>query len=91
MAKGIVLKPGDMFDIISRFSGKKKRYLYCGKKSGVRILLSIPKHEYTPVPNDFFRGQTGRIKDNFVLIQQNKEQLEFHRRVAKRIMRKGNG
>lgn len=84
-----VLCPGDMFDFKGYFSKKTKRYLYCGKKENKRILLSIPDHVYTPVPDDYFRGHTGVLrKRNFQMVMQTKEQLEFHRRVAKRTMRK---
>lgn len=82
------LHSGDMFDIKSRFSNKHKRYLYCGKKGGNRILLSIPDRVYTPVPNDYFRGQTGKILNNIRMLMQTEEQKELHRKIAKEIMKK---
>lgn len=84
-----VLYPGDMFDFKGYFSKKAKRYLYCGRKENKRILLSIPDHVYTPVPDDYFRGQTGVLrKMNFQMVMQTEEQKELHRRLARNIMRK---
>lgn len=82
------LYPGDMFDVLSKFSDKHKRYLYCGKERNKRVLLSIPYHVYSSVPSDYFRSQTGKIKTNIKMVKQTKEQIEFHKRVAKRVMRK---
>ena len=82
------LYSGDMFDVKSRFSDKYKRYMYCGKKGKVRILLSIPDHVYTPVPNDYFRTQFGELRSDIKVVMQTKEQKGFHRELAKNIMRK---
>lgn len=83
------LYPGDVFDVFSRFEHvKKKRYMYCGKKKGQRILLSIPDHVYTPVQDDYFRGQIGKLKKTIKMVMQSEEQKCFHRKLAKNIMRK---
>lgn len=83
------LHPGDMFDFKGYFSTKSKRYLYCGKKGNKRILLGIPDYVYTPVPNDHFRGQAGVLRrKNFQMVMQTKEQKEYHKDIAKNIMRK---
>ena len=82
------LHSGDMFDIKSRFSNKYKRYLYCGKKGDARILLSIPDHVYTPVPNDYFRTQSGGLRSDIKIVMQTEEQKGFHRELAKNVMRK---
>lgn len=78
---------GDVFDVIRRFSNKCKRYLYCGRKGNVRILITLPDYTYTPVPNDFFRGQTGKIRGDVRMLYQTEEQKERHRKIAKKIMR----
>lgn len=82
------LCPGDMFDVRSRFSDKYKRYMYCGKKGKVRILLSIPDRVYMPVPNDYFRTQLGGLRSDIKIVMQTKEQKGFHRELAKNVMRK---
>lgn len=82
------LYPGDMFDIRSRFSDKYKRYMYCGKRGKVRILISIPDRVYTPVPNDYFRTQCGGLRSDIKIVMQTDEQKGFHRGLAKNIMRK---
>lgn len=82
------LYPGDVFDVISRFSNKCKRYLYCGKKGNVRILITLPDYTYTPVPNDFLRGVTGKIRGDVRMLYQTEGQKEQHRKIAKEIMRK---
>lgn len=82
------LYPGDVFDVISWFSNKRKRYLYCGKKGNVRILITLPDYTYTPVPNDFLRGATGKIRRNVRMLYQTEGQKERHRKIAKEIMRK---
>lgn len=79
---------GDMFDVRSRFSDKYKRYMYCGKKGKVRILLSIPDRVYTPVPNDYFRGRTGKLVNNVSMLMQTEGQKERYRKIAKEIMKK---
>lgn len=82
------LYPGDIFDVRSRFSDKYKRYMYCGRKGKVRILLSIPDRVYTPVPNDYFRTQSGGLRSYVKIVMQTEEQKDFHRKLAKNIMRK---
>lgn len=82
------LCPGDMFDVRSRFSDKYKRYMYCGKKGKVRVLISIPDRVYTPVPNDYFRTQSGELRSDIKIVMQTEEQKGFHRELAKNIIRK---
>lgn len=82
------LYPGDVFDVISRFSNKCKRYLYCGRKGNARILITLPDYTYTPVPNDFLRGATGKIRKDVEILLQTNEQLEESKKLARKIMRK---
>lgn len=82
------LSIGDVFDVISRFSNKCKRYLYCGRKGNVRILITLPDYTYTPVPNDFLRGATGKIRGDVRMLYQTEGQKEQHRKIAKEIVRK---
>lgn len=81
-----VLYPGDMFDVTSRFGNKYKRYLYCGNKQGTRILLGIPDLVYTPVPSDYFRTQTGKLKTNIKIVMQTEEQRFKSVKLAKKII-----
>ena len=80
-----VLCPGDKIEQKSYYSNNSVRYLYCGKIDKHKYLLyRASNNGYNDVGETFFRGQTGNISNRIRIIQQNPEQLEASKQMAKK-------
>lgn len=82
------LYPGDMIDVMSRFNNSYQRYMYCGKLRGRRLVIGIPDHVPHVVENSWFRDMGGKLlRDRYHIVMQTEEQKEFHRGLAKTIIK----
>lgn len=77
--------PGDKIEQKSFYGNNFIRYLYCGKFGENKYLLyRAGNNGYADVGKTFFRGQTGHISSRIRIVQQNPEQLEASKRIAKK-------
>lgn len=78
------LPVGAKFIIKSLFTDKQETYLYCGMVDGKPLLYGKIERKYRIVSKDCLRAQTGALKTNVKIVQQNETQFEASKRVAKK-------
>lgn len=83
----ILIFVGGIIQIKDKFNANVK-WLYCGKVNNKRLLYCVKTKEYRVVDNDFVREQIGKLKSGVMVVKQTREQVEFHKNVAKRMKRR---